>query len=283
MSLHRPARYAVVGNPVEHSQSPFIHQQFAAQSGIEVQYEKLCVPVQNFPSSVQTFFQDGGCGLNVTVPFKEQAFALTGIELSARASSATAVNTLWMARGRLQGCNTDGVGLIHDLKRLRQEPAGKRVLLLGAGGAAKGVMLPLLQAGCHHLHIANRSPERAQQLAIHAMAQPDQDSSAITAGSLSGISGRWDLVINATSASLSKRPPELPTDIYADGALAYDMVYGSHPTPFMQQALVDGAATTSDGLGMLVGQAAASFHIWHGVQVDIEPVLQALRLRLQDS
>lgn len=280
MSTKPLARYAVMGNPIAHSQSPLIHELFAHQAGILLSYEKICVPTGGFKQAVTDFFAQGGQGLNITVPFKEEAFQLASRHLSDRARSATAVNTLWMADGELHGCNTDGQGLMDDLNRLGHSAHHKRVLLLGAGGAAKGVVLPLLNAGCTHLHIANRSPDRARLLATHASTQAPNHTAPITAGSLSELHGQWDIVINATSASLEGLPPELPADLYAPEALAYDMVYGAQPTPFMRQAQAAGAASTADGLGMLVGQAATSFHIWHGVQVNTETVFQALRQRL---
>lgn len=277
------ARYAVMGNPITHSKSPFIHAQFAQQANIAMHYEKCCVPLDGFSHAVNDFFAAGGMGLNITVPFKEQAYLLAQDHLSARARSAMAVNTLWMSNHQLHGCNTDGLGLMNDLNRLGYAVKNRRVLLLGAGGAAKGVVLPLLDAQCSHLHIANRSPDRATQLAEHAVLQAPSSSTAISASSLAGIQGQWDIVINATSASLSGLPPQLPDTIYAFGALAYDMVYGSQPTPFMLQAQAAGASHSADGLGMLVCQAALSFQIWHGVTVDTEPVLVALRQQLLAS
>lgn len=277
------ARYAVMGNPITHSQSPFIHAQFAQQAGIALHYEKLSVPLDGFSKAVSNFFLAGGMGLNITVPFKEQAYLLAQDHLSPRARSATAVNTLWMVNNQLHGCNTDGQGLMDDLHRLGCSATNRRVLLLGAGGAAKGVVLPLLHAQCSHLHIANRSPDRAIQLAEHAAHQAPDSTTAISASSLEDTRGQWDIVINATSASLSGVPPELPDNIYASGAWAYDMVYGSQATPYMKQALAAGASNAADGLGMLVCQAALSFQIWHGVNVNTEPVLDALRQRLLAS
>ncbi len=276
-------RYAVVGHPVEHSRSPFIHEHFGRQTGLAVRYEKIQAPLDDFAGVVSDFFAQGGRGLNVTVPFKEEAFILAQAHLSARAKLAGAVNTLWMNQGRLHGCNTDGVGLLNDLLRLGHSPKGKNILLVGAGGAARGVVFPLLDAGCAQLHLVNRTAQRAQQLRQHVIGHMSQLAGRMTAGSLADAGGPWDIVINATSSSLGQTPPELPGGLYRAGALAYDMVYASQATAFMRQANEQGARETADGLGMLVGQAAASFAIWHGVSPDMEPVLRALRQQLVDT
>lgn len=273
-------RYAVIGNPVEHSRSPSIHHAFARQCGIELEYERRSAPLDGFAASVETFFSQGGRGLNVTVPFKEQAFQLARQALSRRAELAGAVNTLWLAQGCLHGCNTDGVGLLADLRRLGYDPADRRVLLVGAGGAARGVLLPLLEAGCNQLRIVNRSVERAVNLQADMAAALPQSAGRLSAGTLAEAGNGWDIVINATSGGLSGQAPALPDGLYAPGALAYDMVYAKEPTPFMVQADAAGARQCADGLGMLVGQAAASFEIWHGVLPDTSPVLTALRAEL---
>lgn len=300
-SLSSPAapdgtRYGVIGNPVAHSQSPFIHQEFAAQFGLTLTYDRMLAPLDGFAHTVQAFFRDGGRGLNVTVPFKEEAFALTRAHVNAAAALAGAVNTLWMEDGVLQGDNTDGAGLLADLQRLGHHPDGQRVLVLGAGGAARGAIPVLMQAGCAHIHVANRNEARAHQLrdALTAACntgagaaslsgrnvRPDPlDATRLSAGGLDALPGTWDLVVNATSGSLQGDVPQA-TPAYAAGALAYDMVYAQRPTAFMVQAQQHGAAKTADGLGMLVGQAAVSFQIWHGERPDIVPVLGALRRRL---
>ncbi len=275
-----PKRYAVIGNPVEHSRSPFIHEQFGRQTGLALRYDKIKAPLDGFAGAVADFFAQGGHGLNVTVPFKEEAFALAQTHLSERARLAGAVNTLWMEQGRLHGCNTDGVGLLHDLRRLSHAPAGKNILLVGAGGAARGVAFPLLDAGCARLHIVNRTAQRAQQLRQQVAGHMPRLAASLSAGSLAEAGGPWDIVINATSSSLGQTPPDLPAGLYGPAALAYDMVYAPRATPFMEQARLQGARQTADGLGMLVGQAAASFAIWHGVSPDMEPVLHALRQQL---
>lgn len=276
-------RYAVIGNPVEHSRSPFIHEHFGQQTGLSLIYEKIKAPIGDFAETVFAFFTQGGCGLNVTVPFKEQAYDLAQAHLSARATLAGAVNTLWMEQGQLHGCNTDGVGLLNDLLRLGHSPEGKKILLVGAGGAARGVVFPLLEAGCARLRIVNRSMDRAHRLHRHISAHMPQFSPRLSAGSLHDAGGPWDIVINATSSGLEQAAPDLPAGLYAPGALAYDMMYGPKSTPFMKQAIEQGAGAAADGLGMLVGQAAASFALWHGISPDMERVLSALRQQLLDT
>lgn len=276
MTAARPPRYAVIGNPVAHSKSPRIHALFAQQTGKALEYGLLPAELDGFAQVVRTFFAQGGAGLNVTVPFKEQAHTLAGV-LSARAKAAGAVNTLWMQDGRLHGCNTDGVGLVGDLVRLGVRLSGARVLMVGAGGAARGVLQPLIDAGCTLLRIVNRNASRA-----HELAAAWQGVAPVQAGGLAdaAVDGGWDVVINATSTGLAGQAPQLPSGLYAAGGVAYDMMYGPKPTPFLVQARADGAALCADGLGMLVGQAAESFRIWHGVRPDPEPVLQRLRAEL---
>ena len=275
------SRYAVVGNPIEHSRSPAIHQAFGSQCGIDLQYERLLAPLDGFTELVTQFFDQGGKGLNVTVPFKEEAFQLARNDLSRRAELAGAVNTLWMQDGKLRGCNTDGVGLLADLKQLGYAPLGRRILLVGAGGAARGVLLPLLEAGCSHLRIVNRSVDRATSLHADTATALPEYAARLSSGPLAEASGDWDIVINATSGGLSGQAPALPEKLYAQGALAYDMVYAARPTPFLEQAQARGAQKCADGLGMLVGQAAASFEIWHGVFPDTASVYRDLRAQLR--
>lgn len=282
--MSTPLRYAVIGNPIAHSRSPAIHEAFARQCGIALQYDRLLAPLDVFAETVADFFAQGGQGLNVTVPFKEQAFELARSHLSTRARLAGAVNTLWMSEGHLHGCNTDGVGLLADLRRLGHDPNGRRILLVGAGGAARGVMQPLLEAGCGHLRVVNRTAQRAVALqAAVADALPGH-ASVLSSGPLSEAGEDWDIVINATSGGLAGQAPALPVaGLYAPGALAYDMVYGDQPTPFMQQAKTHGAEHCADGLGMLVEQAAASFEIWHGVLPRTRDVLAVLRAQLRSG
>lgn len=279
-------RYAVIGNPVGHSRSPFIHRHFAAQTGIALEYERIQAAEDSFADTVRGFFAQGGRGLNVTVPFKEAAWRLAENRLSARARLAGAVNTLWMDGGQLHGCNTDGVGLVGDIRRLGVELRERRVLLLGAGGAARGVLAPLLATGCARLHVANRNPLRAAELRAHMAQEMPQHAARLSASSLDALDARdeqWDAVINATSSSLGAGGLALPDGLYAPGALAYDMMYGALPTAFLQQARAQGAAKLADGLGMLVGQAAASFAIWHGVEPDTAATLAALRQELHHA
>lgn len=283
MTANSVALFGVVGNPIAHSQSPFIHHEFGRQTDMALSYKKILAPLDGFEDTVRQFFESGGQGLNVTVPFKEQAFQMAQGHLSPRAAQAAAVNTLWMRDGALHGCNTDGAGLITDLTRLGHQPKGKRVLLLGAGGAARGAVPALLEAGCRTLHIANRTAARAEQLHLDFSAGAAEHGATLTAGALTSIQGEWDLVINATSSSLNAATAfDIRID-YAPSALAYDMAYGTEPTIFMRQAQQQGAAHRADGLGMLVGQAAVSFAIWNGIQPDTTPVLEALRERLRAS
>lgn len=277
MTSTEPARYAVVGHPVAHSQSPFIHQQFAQQSGLSLVYSKIEAPLDGFVHIVNEFFAAGGHGLNITVPFKQDAYTLALQNLSQRARVAGAVNTLWQRDGQLYGCNTDGAGLVTDLQRLDYGVQDQRILLLGSGGAARGAAPSLLQAGCSVLHIANRTASKAHQLCDDLTCHFPEYADTLSAGGLTDIDGEWDIVINATSSSLDSATRLDACIQYAHNALAYDMVYGAAGTPFMEQARHDGAAQIADGLGMLVGQAAVSFAIWHGVQPDIDPVLLALR------
>lgn len=277
-----PPRYAVIGNPIAHSRSPQIHAMFSAQTGRPLRYERLLAPMDGFLPTVQAFRESGGLGLNVTVPFKLEAYALAEARLSERARLAGAVNTLSWRDGAWHGCNTDGVGLVNDLLRLGVALAGARVLLVGAGGAARGVLQPLAAAGCARIHIVNRTAARAAELAAAWRAAAPRTGTQVSAGALAQAAepGGWDVAINATASSLQDAAPDLPGGLYAPDALAYDMMYGARPTAFMRQAEADGAARCADGLGMLVGQAAESFHIWHGVRPDPGPVLLALRTEL---
>ena len=270
-------RCAVVGNPIAHSRSPDIHHAFAQQFDLPLEYSKMLADPNDFTDHVRGFFAQGGKGLNITVPFKENAFAMVQ-QLSPIACAAGAVNTLWMENNQLHGCNTDGTGLVLDLRHLDFDPAGKRILLIGAGGAAKGVLLPLLEAGAAHIHVINRTLTKAKELTAQYPTYRNQ----LSTSSWDALNGEWDIVINATSSSLSNQHP-LPENLQssllftAERALAYDMVYGDEPTVFMQLSQAQGASHTADGLGMLVGQAARSFAIWHGKEPEIEPVLALLR------
>lgn len=269
-------RYCVLGNPVAHSRSPAIHAQFAAQCGQDMGYEAVLAPLNGFAVTVAQFIAAGGKGANVTVPFKEEAFRLS-TRRSARAERAGAVNTLVFGADEIFGDNTDGAGLVRDIEANRGIAlAGKRILLLGAGGAARGVIAPVLACGPASLFIANRSADKAEGLASEFA-----DLGTVDAGNFAKTAGHdFDIVINATSASLSGESLPLPPGIYAPGSLAYDMMYGKGETPFLAQARAQGAAHLADGLGMLVEQAAEAFLVWRGVRPETAPVLAELRRQL---
>lgn len=274
--------FAVIGHPITHSRSPDIHTAFALQTGITLRYERIDSPPDEFAGCVTDFFTKGGQGLNVTVPFKEQAWHLAHANLSERARLAGAVNTLWRSANGLHGCNTDGVGLVRDLERLQQLRPAARVLLLGAGGAAKGVIGPLLDAACGRLHVANRTLSRALALRQAWLAQRPADHDRLSASALTNLpKDAWDLVINATTSSLQDRALELPIGVYGENTHAYDMMYGPTPTAFLRQASELGASQVADGLGMLVEQAAESFRIWHGVLPATVPIIDALRTQMR--
>lgn len=268
-------RYAVIGNPVAHSKSPQIHAAFAGLTLQDLTYEAILAPLDGFAAAVRAFIAAGGRGMNVTVPFKLEAYALADTR-SPRAEAAKAVNTLIFSPAGIHGDNTDGLGLVADLTRnLGFEIAGRRLLLLGAGGAARGVLLPLLERGPAALFLANRTAEKAR--ALQAEFAPRAGGCRLEAGGFAELAGRqFDLVVNATAASLADEAPPLPAGVYAPGSLAYDMVYGRE-TPFMAAARAQGAARQADGLGMLVEQAAESFFLWRGVRPPTAPVLEGLR------
>lgn len=264
-------RYAVVGHPVAHSQSPLIHAEFARQTGQDLTYARLLAPMDGFAEVVEAFRAGGGAGMNVTVPFKEQAFDLA-TKKTPRAQLAGAVNTFTFENGEVLGDNTDGTGLTRDLTaNLGVSIKGKRVLLMGAGGAARGVIGPLLQEQPAALVLVNRTSEKAEQLA----GVFDRGLAACGYGDLEG--QRFDIVINATSASLAGHVPELPIAIFTADALAYDMMYGIE-TAFMTWAKQHGAKHIADGLGMLVEQAAESFYLWRGIRPETQTVIAKLRL-----
>ena len=271
-------RYAVIGNPIGHSKSPRIHAAFAAQTGQQLRYDALLAPLDGFVATALDFRDGGGRGLNVTVPFKLEAFALAD-RRTPRAEAAGAVNTLAFGADGILGDNTDGAGILRDITvNLGCPIAGKPVLLLGAGGAARGTVLPLLDAAPAELVVANRTAAKAVDLAA-AFATPGR--LAPTGCGFAALAGRrFDVVINATSASLADAAPDLPPGLYAPGSLAYDMMYGKGDTPFLAAARAQGAARLADGLGMLVEQAAESFALWRGVRPDTAPVLTALRADL---
>ena len=263
-------RYAVFGNPIGHSKSPIIHRSFAEQTQQNLSYEAILAPVDGFADAWRQFVAAGGKGANVTVPFKEQAFKLAD-QCTLRALQAQAVNTLYIAEGRLIGDNTDGAGLVADLIRLGAQLQEAKVLILGAGGASRGVIGPLLDAGVVSVHVANRTPEKA-----YAVANAFNDQ--VSASGFADIPNHsWSIVINATSAGLSGSRPEIASSHLANCQFAYDMLYGNQPTDFLLWAQQLGVKNTADGLGMLVSQAAESFHIWRGVKPMVAPVLQQLQ------
>lgn len=270
--------YAVFGNPIAHSRSPRIHTAFATQTGQDLRYEARLAPLDGFADAVQQFMAEGGQGANVTVPFKEEAFRLCD-SLSSRARLAGAVNTLSLENGRIRGDNTDGAGLVRDIEsNLGFALAGRRILLLGAGGAARGAILPLLERQPASLTVANRSPAKAEALITEFAAESPLP---LQGSSFAGLDGQsFDLIINATSASLGGEALPLPNGLYAPGALAYDMMYGKGETPFLAQARTSGATRLSDGLGMLVEQAAEAFLIWRGIRPETGPLLAELRAEL---
>jgi len=271
--MSAPDRYAVVGYPVKHSRSPFIHAMFAKQCDQNISYQMMEVLPQNLDLDVKKFFESGGKGLNITVPHKQAVRQSTQFQ-TPRAELAGAVNTIvLMQDGSLLGDNTDGVGLLTDLtQNLNMSLQDTRILVLGAGGAARGILAPLLQQAPTELVIANRNIQRADQLVEEFM----------TLGSLSSVAfadieaAPFDMVINATSASLQGEMPELPAGIIGENTLCYDMAYSNGDTVFTRWAKQQGAEQAVLGWGMLVEQAAESFFLWRGVRPDTKPVLEAL-------
>ena len=256
-------KFAVIGNPIAHSRSPELHQAFAKAANICLSYDKILAPIDGFNATVRDFFAHGGHGLNVTVPFKEQAFELCDV-LSTRAKAARAVNTLWQQHGKLYGDNTDGQGLVDALHYLNWNLKNASVLILGAGGATRGVILPLINAGVTHLSIANRTPSRA--LALVNDMQDFVDEATLDALGLDQLNGHFDIIINATSASLSGDELILPDSLSFN--YAYEMAYGK-PSSFLQQAHAR-QVPRSDGFSMLVGQAIEAFSIWNGIKPDLK-------------
>lgn len=267
-------RYAVMGNPVAHSKSPRIHALFAHQFGHRIEYTAIQVDAGGFPQAVDQFRAGGGKGLNVTVPFKPEAFRLAD-HLSDRARIAQAVNTLrFEPDGKRFGDNTDGAGLVHDLeKNLHVAIKDKRILVLGAGGAVRGVLQPLLHRHPALIVIANRTVARARELAGEFASFGKVEASGFE--QLKG--KRFDLVINGTAASLKGEVPPLPVNLFSRDALAYDMMYGEKSRPFTDWALLHGAERAVDGLGMLVEQAAESYFIWRGVRPETKSVIEKVR------
>jgi shikimate dehydrogenase len=271
--------YAVMGNPIEHSRSPEIHQMFASQFSMTIDYRRIHVEVGGFQQAVDSFRAAGGQGLNVTVPFKVDACRMCDTR-SDRASRAGAVNTLWFDHGNTRGDNTDGVGICTDITaNIGQEIYGRRLLLLGAGGAVRGVLGQLIAQGPSSVVVANRTVDKAVELANHFRFAGEIHGCGFR--DLEGLS--FDIVINGTAASLHGKIPDLPTMDFSADSLAYDMMYSNEPTVFMKWSLEHGVASSFDGLGMLVEQAAESFSIWHGQRPDTRPVIRALRSQYESA
>lgn len=267
-------RYAVFGNPIKQSKSPAIHALFARQCAQAMQYRAVRVELDGFTVAARNFFAGGGAGLNVTVPFKREAFAFAD-RLTPRATRAGAVNTLTRCPdGAIEGDNTDGIGLVRDMvANLGWNVEGRRILLLGAGGAARGVLEPLLRERPRELLVVNRTPDRAV-----ALAGEFADIGPLEGGGYELVGERqFELVINASSAGLSGEMPELPGSLLTENSCCYDMIYGAEPTPFMRWAAHHAAWAVADGLGMLVEQAAQSFYIWRKVRPQTQPVINELR------
>lgn len=269
-----PDRYAVFGNPIKQSKSPVIHSLFAQQCEQAMQYRAVRVELGGFEEAASGFFAGDGAGLNVTVPFKADAYHFAD-KLSKRATRAGAVNTLKRnSDGIIEGDNTDGVGLVRDMiLNLGWAVQGMRILLLGAGGAARGVLGPLMRENPREILVVNRTAERAA-----ALESEFADLGPLQGGGLELIGERqFDLIINATSAGLSGEVPELPSSFLTERSCCYDMVYGSQPTPFMRWSAHHAAWAVADGLGMLVEQAAESFYIWRDTRPETRPVINQLR------
>jgi shikimate dehydrogenase len=277
-------KYAVIGNPIAHSKSPLIHKMFAEQTGQDISYVAVESPLDGFAATVERLRKDGHKGCNVTVPFKFDAFKIAdgyGFEVMDALGSdrhADAVNTLDFRNGKIMAYNTDGFGLVNDIqKNCGIGLKGKHILLIGAGGAAAGVLHPLLEVSQSPLVIYNRTLGKAEALQKKVAQHEKFRHFSIRPIQFGGLGKeQFDIVINATSAGLTNSEIPLPPNIFAPGALAYDMMYGRE-TPFMKFSREQGAAIVSDGLGMLVEQAAEAFYIWRGVRPDTRPVLEKLR------
>ncbi|WP_241623128.1 shikimate dehydrogenase [Rosenbergiella australiborealis] len=261
----------VMGNPISHSKSPFIHQQFSEQTVIQHRYGRLLIELDNFENAARDFFQRGGKGANVTLPFKQEAFKLAD-KLTARAKCAGAVNTLKLLEtGEILGDNTDGIGLVSDIHRHFSLKANAKILILGAGGAARGVVQPLLGCG-YQLSLSNRTESKAE-----AMIEDFKDIGLLRLHKADDTYNDYDLVINATSSGVSEEVPLLDEQCFKPSTCCYDMFYKVGNTAFINWVVSLGVNNTADGLGMLVGQAAHAFHLWHGVMPEVEPVINILR------
>ncbi|MCH9300526.1 shikimate dehydrogenase [Pantoea allii] len=270
------AYFAVFGHPISHSKSPQIHQAFARQTGITLQYDRIEAPVDAFPQAITTFFSQGGAGANITLPFKQQAWGYAD-QLTERASLSGAVNTLKKCQdGQILGDNTDGIGLVSDLQRLSMIKPGDHILLVGAGGAARGVILPLLSLGTS-ITVVNRTAANAQ-----SMAKTFAHRGAVSALSFEELEGKhFDLLINATSSGINGDVPPLSSSLIHADLRCYDMFYQNGLTAFLRWCHQQGSSHLADGLGMLVGQAAHAFHLWHGIMPEIAPVIASLKAEIQ--
>lgn len=271
--------YCVMGHPVAHSQSPWIHSRFAELTGQDIRYTKRHIPLDHFDNSVRAFIEEGGHGCNITVPFKFEAAALA-THTSERGLLAQACNILTFDNGRIEADNTDGLGLVDDIEQNAGLPLhGKRVLLMGAGGAAAGVLGPLIHAHPAHISVANRTLHKAAALVARHLALAALQNVELEAHDLKGLEGQFDIVINGTASSLGGHGVPVDARVMKPGALAYDMMYGAGAKPFMDWARAHGAVPR-DGLGMLVSQAAEAFNIWRGVMPPAGQVLAELRCHL---
>lgn len=271
--------YCVMGHPVAHSQSPWIHTRFAELTGQDILYTKREIALDDFPASVQRFRDEGGCGCNITMPFKFEAAALA-THPSERALLAQACNTLSFAKDKIAADNTDGPGLIDDIEHnAGVSLRGQRVLLIGAGGAAAGVLGSLLRAQPAHISVANRTLARAETLVARHQPLATLQNVELLAHATQGLEGDFDVIINATASSLDGQNVPVDARVLKPGALAYDMVYGAAAKPFMDWAQAHGAVPRN-GLGMLVSQAAEAFFIWRGVRPPAGQVLAELRAKL---
>jgi shikimate dehydrogenase len=272
----RMDHYCVMGNPISHSRSPWIHTRFAELTGQAIVYDKHEIPLEHFADSVHSFISEGGRGCNITVPFKFQAAKLA-TRTSERASLAQASNTLSFNGGQILADNTDGLGLVDDIERnAGLTLKGLRLLLIGAGGAAAGVLGPLIHAQPAHITVANRTLAKAQELVARHMTLALLQNTELIAQVIRGLEGQFDVIINATASSLSGAGVPVNASVLRPGALAYDMMYGPGAQGFMDWARQHGAVPR-DGLGMLVEQAAEAFLIWRGVRPPSSQVLTELR------
>jgi len=264
-------KYAVIGNPIHHSLSPTIHAQFSKQTGFSMSYEKILAPLDGFTAAVNNFVSSGALGFNITVPFKVEAYNLVD-ECTSNAKTSGAVNTIKVENGTLYGENTDGIGLVNDLcNNLQQTIKGKDILILGAGGATQGILLPLLECQPERILVANRTKTKSLKLANNY-----SEYGKVCGFGLDQIKAKpVDIIINATSASLDGKMPEIPSGV-ATGALCYDLMYGRQ-TPFMKWSRENSALEVTDGLGMLVEQAASAFAFWHDITPETKEVIKSLR------